>query len=136
MNNSLPKQFNDLSTMLKDLHRALLMLEAKKMEQALGRKISPYELLGASLNDANLAWLRVMSELIVNIDTIIDETPNLSTQEANKISAEVLQILEKPPGLIATDFWTHYSEYLGSNPDIIMLHSKVKKALEVLRPSM
>ncbi|NJM09562.1 MAG: hypothetical protein HC883_01280 [Bdellovibrionaceae bacterium] len=134
MSQHLNKHFNDLSTALKDLHKALLMLEAKKMEQSLGRKISPYELLHASLNDANLAWLRVMSELIVNLDTVIDETPTLSAQEANRISSEVLEMLEKPPGLIATDFWTRYSEYLGSNPDIIVLHSKVKKTLDSLRP--
>jgi hypothetical protein len=130
------KHFDELTLALKDLHKALLMLEAKKMEQALGRKVTPYELLGASLNDPNLAWLRVMSELIVNIDTVIDETPTLSAQEANKTVAEVLNVLEKPPGLIATDFWTRYTEYLGSNPDIIMLHSKVKKTLDSLRPKM
>ena len=130
------KLFDELSLSLKDLHKSLLMLEAKKMEQAAGRKISPYELLNASLNDSNLAWLRVMSELIVHIDTIIDETPNLSTQEANAIAAKVLEVLEKPPGLIATDFWTRYTEYLGSNPDIIMLHARVKKALDTLRPKM
>jgi hypothetical protein len=130
------KHFDDLTLALKDLHKALLMLEAKKMEQALGRKVTPYELLGASLNDPNLAWLRVMSELIVNIDTVIDETPSLTAQEANKTVSEVLNVLEKPPGLIATDFWTKYTEYLGSNPDIIMLHSKVKKTLDSLRPKM
>lgn len=130
------RHFNELTQALKDLHRALLMLEAKKMEQSLGRKISPYELLNASLNDPNLAWLRVLSELIVNIDTVIDETPTLSTQEANKTVAETLNVLEKPPGLIATDFWTRYTEYLGSNPDIIMLHSRVKKTLDSLRPKM
>jgi len=136
MSQKVHQHFNDLSSALKDLHKALLMLEAKKMEQSLGRKVSPYELLHASLNDANLAWLRVMSELIVNIDTVIDETPNLSAQEANKISSEVLEVLEKPPGLIASDFWTRYSDYLGSNPDIIMLHSKVKTVLDLLRPRM
>lgn len=112
------------------------MLEAKKMEAALGRKVSPYELLSASMNDPNFAWLRVMSELMVGIDILIDETPSLTTQEANKTVAMALNVLEKPPGLIATDFWTRYSEYLGSNPDIIMLHSKVKKVLDSMRPQM
>lgn len=130
------KLFDELSTSLKDLHKALLMLEAKKMEQEIGRKVSPYELLGATMNDPNLAWLRVMSELIVSIDIVVDETPTLTAQEANKTVADVLNVLEKPPGLIATDFWTRYTEYLGTNPDIIMLHSKVKKVLDSLRPKM
>ena len=135
MSTDLKKQFNDLSKSLMELHRALLMLEAKKIEQAEGRKLNPYELLNASLQDPGLAWLRVISHLIVNIDTIIDETPQLSNQDANRVTAEVLAALDKPPGLISTDFWTHYTEYLGSNPDIIMMHSKVKSLLDTLRPT-
>ncbi len=118
-----------------ELHKALLMLEAKKLEQAEGRKLTPYELLNASLQDPALAWLRVISQLIVNIDTIIDETPSLSNQDANRVANEVLTALEKPMGLITTDFWTHYTEYLSSNPDIIMMHSKVKTLLTSLRPT-
>ncbi len=130
------KQFDELASALKELHRSLLMLEAKKMEAALGRKVSPYELLGASMNDPNFAWLRVMSELIVDIDILVDESPTLTAQEANKTVATTLNLLEKPPGLIATDFWTRYTDYLATNPDIIMLHSKVKKILDSLRPQM
>jgi hypothetical protein len=131
----LKKKFDDLSKGLMELHRALLMLEAKKLEQAAGKKLTPYELLGASLQDPALAWLRVISQLIVTIDTVIDETPVLSNQDANRVANEVLTALEKPPGLIATDFWTRYSEYLHSNPDIIMMHSKVKAFLTELRPT-
>ncbi len=134
MANTLKSVFIELSTSLKDLHRDLLMLEAKKMEARMGRKVNPYELLNASLHDASFAWLRTMSELIVQIDTVIDETPNLSAQESHRVANEVLTVLEKPPGLIATDFWTHYSDYLASNADVIMRHSTVKEILGRLRP--
>jgi hypothetical protein len=90
MSSDLKKKFNDLSKSLMELHRALLMLEAKKLEQAAGKKLTPYELLGASLQDPALAWLRVISQLIVSIDTIIDETPVLSNQDANRVANEVL----------------------------------------------
>lgn len=128
------KHYDELTSALKDLHRSLLMLEAKKLEQSRGRPLSPYELLDASLKDANLAWLRVLSEMIVVIDTVIDETPNLSAQDASRTVAEVSEILEKPPGLIPTDFWKRYSEYLTNSPDVIVLHSRVKAALDKLRP--
>lgn len=112
------------------------MLEAKRLEGEQGKALSPYELLHASLNDPSLAWLRKMSELIVNIDTIIDETPNLSAQDTHRVANEVLLVLEKPTGLITTDFWTNYSLYLANNADIIMRHSKVKEILGQLRPSI
>ncbi|MBX3020675.1 MAG: hypothetical protein KF799_03290 [Bdellovibrionales bacterium] len=131
----LKKTFQELSSALKDLHRDLLMLEAKSLEADTGRKITPYELLHASLHDPNMAWLRQMSALIVNIDTVIDETTNLSAQEANQISTAVLALLE-PPGPQDSDFWTKYSNYLSSNPDIIMKHSKVKSLTGDMRPKM
>lgn len=132
----LKKTFQDLATALKDLHKDLLMLEAKKLESESGRKINPYELLHASLYDPNLAWLRQMSALLVTLDTTIDEVPQLTATEANQISAAVLALLEKPAGLIETDFWKHYSAYLADNPDIIMRHSKVKELVADLRPKM
>jgi len=135
MSAELKKKFDDLSKGLMELHRTLLMLEAKKLEQAAGKKLTPYELLGASLQDPALAWLRVISQLIVSIDTVIDETPVLNNQDANRIANEVLTALEKPPGLIATDFWSNYSVYLNSNADIIVMHSKVKTILTGLRPT-
>lgn len=136
MSDGLKNQFNELSSALTELHKALLMLEAKKLEGEMGRSITPYELLHASLHDPNLAWLRRLSALIVTIDTVIDETPQLSAQEANQVASAVLTVIEKPSSLIETDFWAHYSDYLHSNPDVIMLHSRVKTLLMNLRPQM
>lgn len=136
MSETLKKTFQDVSAALRDLHKDLLMLEAKHLETEMGRKITPYELLHASMHDPNLAWLRQISALIVTIDTTIDETTNLSGTEANQIASSVMVLLEKPPGLISTDFWSKYSAYLAHNPDIIMKHSKVKTLIENLKPKM
>lgn len=125
--------FRELSKALTDLHKDLLMREAKKLEGELGKPISPYELLHASLNDPSLAWLRRISAMIVNIDTIMDETPKLTAQEGNRVADEVLKILEKPPGLIDSDFWLNYSRYLSHDADIIMRHARVKEQLTRLR---
>lgn len=136
MSTDLKHTFSELSKALQRLHKDLLMLEAKRLEQERGKPLNPYELLNASLNDPSLAWLRKMSELIVNIDTIIDETPNLSAQESHRVANEVLLVLEKPLGMIATDFWSNYSAYLTSNPEIIIRHSHVKEILDQLRPAI
>ncbi len=136
MTNDLNKAFRELTQALIDLHRELLMLEAKALEGESGRKVSPYELLHASLNNPSFSWLRLMSEMIVNIDTIIDETPKLSGKEANWVSNEVLNLIEKPQGAVQSEFWQKYSHHLSANPDIIMKHSRVKEVLKDLRPSM
>jgi hypothetical protein len=134
MSAELKRRFQELSQALQELHKDLLMLEAKNLEVETGRKITPYELLHASLHDPNMMWLRQMSALIVMIDTTIDEATNLSGQESNQIADEVITLLEKPKGLIATDFWTKYSQYLAVNPDIILKHSNVKTLAGNLRP--
>lgn len=136
MSSDLKKTLQELSAALRDLHRDLLMLEAKVLEGELGRKLTPYELLDASLRDSNLAWLRQMSLLIVSIDTTIDEATNLSGKESNQIAAEVLALLEKPQGPTETAFWTKYTSYLSHNADIIMKHSRVKSLVGRLKPMM
>ena len=136
MSEDLKKHFNELSSALMDLHKDLLMLEAKALEAKQGKKLTPYELLNATLNDPSLAWLRRMSELIVSIDTVIDETENLSAQDSHRVANEVLTVLEKPAGEADNPFWTKYSEYLATDPDIIMRHSHVKMVIEKIRPVM
>lgn len=133
---SLKPLFQDISRALTELHRELLMREATKLESEGGRKISPYELLHASLYDPRLAWLRPMSALIVVIDTMIDEAPNLSGQEASQIANEVLSLLERPASGSDSDFWSKYSSYLSHDADVIMRHSKVKAHIASLRPKM
>ncbi len=133
MNTSLKQAFKELSKALTHLHKDLLMLEAKRLEDQLGQKLGPYELLNYSLNDASMAWLRKLSELIVNIDTIIDESPNLSAQDSQRVASEVLAVIEKPKDP-DSEFWRKYQSYL-TNPDIIMKHARVKDVLVPLIPS-
>lgn len=129
----LKKRLEQLSTSIQSLHRDLLMLEARKLEAQTGHKMTPYELLHASLNDPNLAWLRQMSALIVSIDETTDDAPNLSAQDANKIANEVLALIEPPAGA-TNDFWTKYTAYLADSPEITMKHSTVKRQISELRP--
>jgi len=129
----LKAQIQGLSLALQDLHRELLMLEAKRLEGDMDRKITPYELLHASLHDSSLAWLRSISALIVNIDTILDETTNLSGQEAHQIADAVLTLLEKPESTAPSEFWIRYTSFL-SQADIIMKHSRVKELVMKMRP--
>lgn len=136
MSQDLKGKFKELSSSLMDLHRTLLMLEAKTLETESGRAITPYELLHATLHDPNLAWLRAISQLIVNIDTIIDEATNLSSKESIQVASAVSNLLENPQGAQVQDFWTHYTKYLSSNADVIMKHSKVKSIISNFSPKM
>lgn len=135
MHEQLKRSLQDLSQALQDLHRDLLMLEARQAETESGKSMGPYELLHASLHDPRFSWLRLMSATIVHIDTIIDEVTTLSNKDANQIANEVLALIEKPSESKNQEFWNKYTSHL-KNPDTIMRHSKVKEILESLKPKM
>ena len=136
MANALKQPIEDLSRALQALHRELLMFEAARLERKTERKLNPYELLNASLNDPELAWLRELSALIVVIDTTVDEAPNLSGQEATTLADRTLGLLDQTPGASATPFWGHYTRYLGEHPDLILQHARVKDLASALKPRM
>lgn len=136
MHEQLKKALQELSHALQDLHKDLLMLEAKSLETEAGLPVNPYDLLQASLHDPNFAWLRKISTLIVHIDIVVEEATNLSGIEANQINDQVLRLIEKPEPKLDLEFWTKYSAHLSVNPDIIMKHSRVKTILNQLRPNI
>lgn len=135
MHETIKRSLQQLSSALQELHRDLLMLEAKSAETESGQRLGPYELLQASLHDPKFAWLRLMSAAIVQIDTIIDEVPTLTAKDASEIANQVLGLIEKPGEKLSQDFWNKYTSHL-KNPDTIMRHSKVKTILESLKPKM
>ena len=129
-------QIEELSRALQALHRDLLMHEARRLEHKSERKMNPYELLNASLNDPEMAWLRELSSLIVFIDTTVDEATNLNGQEANAVADRALALLEKAGDAPATPFWEKYTRYLADHPDLIIQHAKVKDLASALKPRM
>lgn len=77
----------DLSSALLKFHRSLLGFQKDLAEKTDGRKYAPYELLNLSLNDPRFAWLRKFSELIVQIDTIVDDKKDLPFDAAAIVHA-------------------------------------------------
>ena len=130
------KDFEQLSRALQDLHRSMLMIEAKGLAREFGRDLTPYELLNASLGNPALAWLRQLSSLIVEIDTIVDESANLGAQEANDVSNRTLTLLDPPAERQTTEFWEKYTRLLGEDPELILKHARVKDLVSALKPSM
>jgi hypothetical protein len=135
MSSSFKKTIEEVSAALKDLHKSLLMLEAKILESESGRALNPYELLHATLNEPSLAWLRKLSALIVTIDTLLDEVANLTANEASQVADAIFKLIERPPENSDGEFWRKYSGHL-SNAEVILRHSRVKDLATRLRPKM
>lgn len=71
-----------------ELHRGLLAESIRRHEEAHQLELAPLQKLHLATTDPELAWLRPMSELIVEIDEYLDE-PRLDPAELDAIRAEL-----------------------------------------------
>ena len=78
---------SNLSSALLKFHRGLLVYQTDLVEKEDGRKYLPYDLLNLSLNDPRYSWLRKFSELIVQIDTIVDDKKNTAFDAGSILTA-------------------------------------------------
>ena len=78
---------SNLSSALLKFHRGLLVYQTDLVEKIDERKYLPYDLLNLSLNDARFSWLRKFSEIIVQIDTIVDDKKNTPFDAASIVTA-------------------------------------------------
>lgn len=118
------EQLNDLRSALSRVHKSLLEVERKEFEKMFGR-VTSGELLQLVINHAQFAWLRKISELIVQIDESLNEDAATET--------DFQQFLTQARGLFDssadTDFMTKYQAALQREPEVVVAHSELMKLL-------
>jgi hypothetical protein len=110
---------------LLELHKALLDAERAKYEQIHG-KVTAGKMLQLAFEDAQFAWLRSLSELIVRIDELL-EAKEASDSDREKLLATVSALLTTSGQ--STSFSLAYDAALQSDPHIVVLHGRVMQAL-------
>jgi hypothetical protein len=108
------------------LHKTLLDLERRDYERARGRIGNSYEFLQLVLKDPWFDWLHRLSELIVQIDETLAETP--ATEGDAKALIERAKVL-LAPSESGSEFQKNYFLALQQSPDVVLLHSEVIKLL-------
>lgn len=117
---------------LLELHKALLDGERGRYEKIHG-KVTAGKMLQLALNDPQFAWLRAMSELIVRIDELLD------AEEAS--DADVEGLLAGARTLLtttgqSTTFAREYEASLQRDPQVVVLHGRVARALDASLPRL
>ena len=115
----------DLRRALLPLHKVLLEWERAAYERAHG-PTSAGGLLKVIVSDPQFAWLRPISELIVRIDTALEEPPETPV-EADTLIAQARAIVapDDPAGAYAQ----RYHAALQELPDAVIAHGGVTKLL-------
>jgi len=107
------------------LHHALLDESRAEYERSHGPLSGPGHLLHLVAHDEAFAWLRVLSSLMVDLDTLVDEEPPASDEEAAAIRRELEETFSSAaPG----GFWERCSTLLQS-PPVVMAYAQVRACL-------
>lgn len=111
---------------LLDLHRALLDVERQAYEQVFD-KPTPFELLRLLTESPQFAWLRPISQLVAEIDDLMDSQPPSSATAIADVTSRVgsLVRLESP----TEDFKDRYRDALQQSIDVAGLHADLRRML-------
>lgn len=109
------------------LHKSLLEWEREAYERAHGRIESSYELLRLVMHDPWFAWLRHLSELIVQIDEMLDAEEPLTQTTATAMLDQARVLLAATEA--GNEFQRKYFAALQKSPDVVLAHSETVKLL-------
>jgi hypothetical protein len=112
------------------LHKTLLDWERVAYERLNGRT-TPSELLKAITTDAQFAWLRPLSELIIRIDVMLDadrEGQDVESVDGADMASQMRLLLI--PDENGTPYQRRYHAALQDHPDAVLAHREVTTLLD------
>ena len=127
------QQFVNVRTVLLRLHKTLLEFERQAYERGHGRINNSYEFLQLVMSDPWFAWLRQLSELIVEMDELLAarEAPSESTAVALMEQSRILLT----PAESGSEFQRKYFTATQQSPEVVVAHSEFAKVLGPARLS-
>jgi hypothetical protein len=119
-----------LASALRELHQTLLERARRDYERDRGIAVNPGQLLQLLATDPYFAWLRSLSELMVDIDMLREAGPALMDELSSAVRPTVEHFLSPPKTAPATgSFAERYWPYLQDDPHVAMAHAGVKQAI-------
>ena len=118
---------------LLNLHKALIDSERGRYEKTVGPIQSPNQFLQLLITDPWFAWLRQLSELIVEMDELLaaKETPSEATAQALIQQATILLT----PSEAGSEFQKKYFAAMQESPEVVLAHSEFAGVLGPARLS-
>src|ERR1700674_1718787 len=121
------QRLREVRTVLLRLHKTLLEFERQAYERGHGTISNSYAFLQLVMSDPWFAWLRQLSELIVEMDELLAarETPSESTAIALIEQSRLLLT----PAESGSEFQRKYSTAMQQSPEVVVAHSDFAKVL-------
>jgi hypothetical protein len=121
------QQLLSVRTVLLRVHKTLLDFEREGYERDHGKLGNSYQFLQLVMNDPWFAWLRQLSELIVEMDELLAarEAPGENTGLALIRQASILLTPNEAGG----EFQRKYFAAMQQSPEIVLAHSEFANVL-------
>ena len=130
---STKQKLKDIRQVLLRLHKSLLDFERLGYERVHGKIESSYEFLNLVMHNPWFAWLRHLSELIVQIDESLDSREPTSESTAVTLIDEARFLLV--PTEAGTEFQQKYFASVQQSPEVVLAHAEFAKLLGPARLS-
>ena len=119
------RKLNDARLGLLALHKALLDYERIRYERTHGRIGSAGSFLQLAINDPQFAWLRPVSELVVQLDELLVSDEPGAEVDADTIMAHARKLLRADEA--GGDFQRQYHRALQDSPEVVLAHAQWKR---------
>lgn len=113
---------SDLRIKLLRLHKILLEIERISYEQVWGQ-VNRGELLQLVISHTQFAWLHRLSELIVQIDELLQADEPLTSETIAAFMTDLRILLT--PNELGDDFAIKYDAAFQRSPDVVLAHADV-----------
>ena len=124
----LTRTLQEVRLALLRLHKRLLDAERLRYERHHGRIESGGLLLQLVINDPWFAWLRRLSELVVEIDERLDGEEPLPDDDARALIEQIGSLLEADPH--GDEFQRNYDRAMQSVPDVVIAHVELTRMID------
>jgi hypothetical protein len=125
-------RLNNARDALLGVHKALLDEERVRYERSHGRLNSNYQLLQLVISDPWFAWLHPVSELVVQIDVLMEARQPAPPGTAEALLRQARELLD--PDEFAEGFSPRYHRALQESPAVVLAHGEAMRRLESSPP--
>lgn len=129
----LREKIKETALRLRALHRNLIDVTRDEYEQTNGAVRNSSELLGLLLNHPAFAWLHSLSQLMADMDELL-ECDVFHDTDAAAVRGEVEKLIA-PADNVESEFFDRYRRALQNDPEVILAHADVRNAISTLPPS-
>ena len=117
----------EVASALREVHRALVEATRASYERDVGPAGGPGQMLKLLTEDPYFAWLHPMSELIVDLDSLLTQEL-LPSGTVAAVRMEIDRLTQ--PG--DSPFWSRYGPTLQAEPGVVMAHGRLRRAINAL----